>query len=72
MLLLYTDGVSEAQNSNGEFFDTERLLDAARTYHERTAQAVQDAILAAIDRFVGDAAQIDDLTVMALVRDPLF
>jgi serine phosphatase RsbU (regulator of sigma subunit) len=72
MLVLYTDGVSEAQNANSEFFDTERLLDAARTYRERTAQAVQDAILAAIDRFVGDAAQFDDLTVMALVRDPLF
>ncbi len=72
ILLLYTDGVNEAQNSDGEFFDTERLLDAARNYREHTAQAVQDTILAAIDRFVGDAAQFDDLTVMALVRDPLF
>ena len=49
-----------------------RLLDAARNYRKRTALAVQDAILAAIDGFVGDAAQFDDLTVMALVRDPLF
>jgi serine phosphatase RsbU (regulator of sigma subunit) len=72
ILVLYTDGVSEAQNSNGEFFDTERLLDAARSDGERTALAVQDAILAAIDRFVGDAAQFDDLTVMVLARDPLF
>jgi sigma-B regulation protein RsbU (phosphoserine phosphatase) len=72
MLVLYTDGVSEAQNSNGEFFDTERLLDAARNYRERTALAVQEAILAAIDGFVGDAPQFDDLTVMALLRDPLF
>jgi len=69
VLVLYTDGVSEAQNSNGEFFDTERLLDAARSCRERTALEVQDAILAAVDRFVGDAAQFDDLTVMALVRD---
>jgi serine phosphatase RsbU (regulator of sigma subunit) len=71
-LVLYTDGVSEAQNANGEFFDAERLLDAARIYREHTALAVQDAILAAVDRFVGDAAQFDDLTVMTLVRDSPF
>jgi len=72
ILVLYTDGVSEAQNANGEFFDTARLLDAARNYREHTALAVQDALLAAVDRFVGDAAQFDDLTVMVLVRDPPF
>jgi serine phosphatase RsbU (regulator of sigma subunit) len=71
MVVLYTDGVSEAQNSNGEFFDVERLLDAAGSCREHTALAVQNAILAAVDRFVGDAAQFDDLTVMTLVRDPL-
>ncbi len=69
VLVLYTDGVNEAQNSNGEFFDAERLLDAARSCRERTALEVQAAILAAVDRFVGDATQFDDLTVMALVRD---
>jgi serine phosphatase RsbU (regulator of sigma subunit) len=72
MLVLYTDGVNEAQSSDGEFFDTERLLAAARHDRERTAQAVQDTILAAIDQFVGDAAQFDDQTVMVLVREPHF
>lgn len=70
ILLLYTDGVSEAQNASGEFFDTERLLEAARSYHERTAPAVQDAVLAAIEQFCGDAAPFDDLTLMTLVRTP--
>jgi serine phosphatase RsbU (regulator of sigma subunit) len=70
MLVLYTDGVTEAQNANGELFEVERLLDAARSCHEHTAQAVQNAILAAVDRFVGDAAQFDDLTVMTLLRAP--
>jgi len=70
ILVLYTDGITEAQNANGELFDVERLLDAARSSREHTALAVQDAILAAVDRFVGDAAQFDDLTVMTLVRAP--
>jgi serine phosphatase RsbU (regulator of sigma subunit) len=70
ILVLYTDGITEAQNANRELFDVERLLDAARSSREHTALAVQDAILAAVDRFVGDAAQFDDLTVMTLVRAP--
>jgi serine phosphatase RsbU (regulator of sigma subunit) len=70
ILVLYTDGITEAQNANRELFDIERLLEAARSSREHTALAVQDAILAAVDRFVGDAAQFDDLTVMTLVRAP--
>jgi serine phosphatase RsbU (regulator of sigma subunit) len=70
ILVLYTDGLTEAQNANGELFDVERLLGAARGSREHTALAVQDAILAAVDQFVGDAAQFDDLTVMTLVRAP--
>jgi serine phosphatase RsbU (regulator of sigma subunit) len=70
ILVLYTDGVSEAQNGNEELFEVERLLDAARSSRERTAQAVQVAILTAVDQFVGDAAQFDDLTVLVAVRDP--
>ena len=70
-LVLYTDGVSEAHNSNRELFDDERLVDAARSSRDRTARGVQDAILAAVDQFVGDAAQFDDLTVMVIAREPL-
>jgi sigma-B regulation protein RsbU (phosphoserine phosphatase) len=70
LLVLYTDGITEAQNASGELFEVDRLLDAARSCREHTALAVQDAILAAVDRFVGDAAQFDDLTMMTLVREP--
>jgi len=70
ILVLYTDGITEAQNANDELFDVERLLAAAQGSREHTALAMKDAILAAVDRFVGDAAQFDDLTVMTLVRAP--
>ncbi|MFL5805349.1 MAG: PP2C family protein-serine/threonine phosphatase [Roseiflexaceae bacterium] len=69
-LVLYTDGVSEAQNGNGEFFEVDRLLDAVRSSRERTAEAVQGAILAAVDRFAGEAPQYDDVTLLIAVRDP--
>jgi serine phosphatase RsbU (regulator of sigma subunit) len=68
-LVLYTDGVSEAQNANREMFEDERLLDAVQSCRECTPQAVQDAILAAVDRFVGNVPQYDDITLMVVMRD---
>jgi sigma-B regulation protein RsbU (phosphoserine phosphatase) len=69
-LVLYTDGVTEAQNGSGELFEITRLLDAVQSCRERTAQAAQDAVLAAVDHFVGAAPQSDDLTMLVVVRDP--
>ncbi|HJZ48211.1 MAG TPA: PP2C family protein-serine/threonine phosphatase [Roseiflexaceae bacterium] len=69
LLILYTDGVSEAQNWHGELFEVERMLGAAGECPERTAPTVQNCILAAIDRFVGDAPQSDDLTLLVVMRD---
>ena len=66
-LVLYTDGVSEAQNVQDEPFDMARLIAAAR--EGQGAQAVQAAILAAVGRFVGDAPQADDITLLVVTRD---
>ncbi|HEU5098326.1 MAG TPA: PP2C family protein-serine/threonine phosphatase, partial [Roseiflexaceae bacterium] len=70
LLLLYTDGVSEAQNGAGEFFEVERMLAAAHVGPAQTAQAAHASILAAVDRFVGDALQSDDLTLLVVKREP--
>jgi serine phosphatase RsbU (regulator of sigma subunit) len=69
VLALYTDGVTEARNASDELFEVSRLLDAAQSARRRTAQAIQDAILAAVDRFVGAAPQSDDLTMLVVARD---
>jgi serine phosphatase RsbU (regulator of sigma subunit) len=69
LLLLYTDGVTEAQDAEGSFFGPQRLLETARSNSGRPAGAVQDAVLAEVRRFVGGAPQFDDITVMVVVRD---
>ena len=69
MLVLYTDGISEAHNQNQELFDVPRLLAAVQAHRNESAQAVQDAILTAVGQFVGEAPQFDDLTLMVLTRD---
>jgi serine phosphatase RsbU (regulator of sigma subunit) len=70
-LVLYTDGVTEAQNLAGELFEVERLLAAVGGAGERTAQGVQAAILAAVAQFVGGAPQADDLTLLVVARERL-
>ncbi|MFC2036817.1 PP2C family protein-serine/threonine phosphatase [Chloroflexota bacterium] len=69
-LVLYTDGVTEAQNPQGEFFTEGRLLELLQAQRGSTAQGIQDAVMGALYEFAGDAphAQHDDITLMALVR----
>ena len=69
VLALYTDGITEAQNAQGAFFDDERLLESVKTKLGRPAQEIQDAILADVERFVGDAPQSDDIALILLLRD---
>lgn len=68
-VILYTDGVTEAQNAHGEFFGEARLLAVARQSMTCSVEEMQRAILADVHAFVGDAPQADDLTLLVLGRD---
>jgi sigma-B regulation protein RsbU (phosphoserine phosphatase) len=68
-VLLYSDGITEAQNRQEAFFGVERLLEAAQARLGSAAQDLQDALVAEVHRFVGDADQFDDITLVVLVRD---
>jgi serine phosphatase RsbU (regulator of sigma subunit) len=69
VLLLYTDGIPDAQNDQGMFFDEDRLIDLAQKNLGMPAHEIQNLILSEIQKFVGDTAQFDDITLMTLVRD---
>jgi sigma-B regulation protein RsbU (phosphoserine phosphatase) len=68
-LILYTDGIPEAENNNGEFFGEETLVQVAKANLGQSAGDLQANILDAVHHFVGDAPQHDDITLMVLVRD---
>lgn len=77
VLLLYTDGITEAQDPHGRFFGADRLLASlqASVYSGKPgtaiAQSIQDTLLADIHVFVGDAPQFDDITLVVMARSPL-
>jgi len=66
VLVLYTDGVTEAINDRDEEFGEERLLGVITENRSRPAQEIMDRILAAITAFAGDRPQYDDITIMIL------
>ena len=69
VLVLYTDGITEAQNEQGLFLGEERLLESVRTKLGRPVGEIQDAILADVQNFAGDAPQSDDIALIVLLRN---
>jgi serine phosphatase RsbU (regulator of sigma subunit) len=67
-LIVYSDGVTDAQGPEGEVFGEQRLLAVAQAHLGSSAQKMQEGILAGIQRFVKDAPPFDDLTLMTIVR----
>ena len=66
VLVLYTDGVTEAINAREEEFGEERLFQVIAANRNRPAQEIMDIILAAITAHAGDQPQFDDITLMVL------
>lgn len=65
-LYLYTDGVTEAINSETEMFGRDRMLDALNEDPGRDPKELDDAVRNSIARFVGDEDQFDDTTTLCI------
>ena len=68
VLLLFTDGVTEAQNAEGVLYSAERLTALLQTVPVADAERVIAAVVADLRRFVGGAEQADDITLLAVRR----
>jgi sigma-B regulation protein RsbU (phosphoserine phosphatase) len=66
ILLMYTDGVTEARNPEKEFFEEQRLRDLLSAHEFDSAEAVVEATVSAVKQFEDGADQFDDITVLAL------
>ncbi|WP_321475332.1 SpoIIE family protein phosphatase [uncultured Paludibaculum sp.] len=67
-LVLYTDGVTEARNPQGEEFGEDRLLAALQAAPALGAQAAADYVLEAVKAFAAGAPQHDDITLIVARR----
>ena len=63
-VVLYSDGITEAENAAGEEFENERLEALLTANAGQSAAAIRDAIAQAVDAFVAEAPQKDDETLV--------
>ena len=67
-LVMYTDGVSEAENAAQEEFGMDRLLSVFASSPPTAARQANDAVFDAVKEFAGDNSQSDDITCLVLRR----
>jgi sigma-B regulation protein RsbU (phosphoserine phosphatase) len=65
-VVLYTDGVTEAQNPAGEHFGLQRLDSTAIQLHTDSARNIHDGIRNALYQFMGESNPTDDTTLVVL------
>jgi sigma-B regulation protein RsbU (phosphoserine phosphatase) len=63
-LVLYTDGVTEAFNPEGELYGDHRLLAEAGDFTRQSAEAISAGLLAKVRVFAGTAPQSDDIAIL--------
>ena len=65
-LFVYTDGVAEATNAENELFGTERMINALNRDTAATPEQIMHNVRSAVNEFVKEAEQFDDLTMVCL------
>ena len=69
VLMLYTDGIPDAQNMEGTFFSERSLIEMAEPWLDSSSQDIQIAVVEAVQEFTRGASQFDDITLLVLKRD---
>lgn len=68
-VILFTDGITEAENDKREQFGLERLVTLATHHWQAPAQAICDAVISAVYDYIGDHEIYDDITLLVFKRD---
>lgn len=67
-VVFYTDGITEAFNTEGDAFEVERFLEVYKKIHDRPAEAVCQEVLGAVRAWSAGRSQSDDIAVLVLSR----
>ncbi len=69
LLLMYSDGVTEAMDMDGRFFGQLRLMEVLQSGRRDSAQGICDLVWESLVTFRGEAIQHDDITLLAMKVD---
>jgi sigma-B regulation protein RsbU (phosphoserine phosphatase) len=68
VLVMYTDGITEAHNPQGAFFSESRLQDSLRANQERPADEIVQSVLEQVNSFTRGAPNQDDMALVVMNR----
>ena len=71
LLLVYSDGITEAMNADEEEFGENRLVEVTLKHRDELASTLIEKIIAAVKLHTGDAPQMDDITLVVIKRETL-
>jgi sigma-B regulation protein RsbU (phosphoserine phosphatase) len=66
VVILYTDGITEAENTGGTFYGVERLCDVVQCHRDQTASEIQQIVIEDVKEHIGQQTMFDDLTLVVL------
>ncbi|ANH78594.1 SpoIIE family protein phosphatase [Candidatus Chlamydia sanziniae] len=66
LIVLYSDGITEAHNNYGEMFGEERLKNTIQSFTNKSANEAMHNLMSAVKKFVGNSHQYDDITLLVL------
>jgi len=70
VLMLYSDGVPEAEDGDHNEYGDDSFIAVGKANAHRSTDEIAEAVLASVRDFVGDAPQFDDITLVVVARDP--
>lgn len=65
-VVLYTDGITEAENIAKEQFGLERLCKVVQEHWSQSAEAIKDAVVSRLKEYIGHQIVYDDITLVVV------
>lgn len=67
-VVLYTDGITEAQNNRKKFYGVEQLCNIISQNWHQTAEVIKNAVIDDVQSFMGQEKQFDDMTLLVIKK----
>ena len=68
IMVLYTDGVTEAENPLKEFYGIKRFKKSLEKHRNKSSQEIVDSLASDLYKYIGDAELFDDITIVTVKR----
>ena len=66
--VLLSDGLPEAPNKQGDLFNYDQILELLSVHGHKTSEQIKDELIKAVDEWLGDANNPDDITIVVIKR----